>query len=171
VLALPTLVRFETPFGFTVPTQLAFVPLLFSMPVALVPVATVLALGLTRAVDVVRGKLQPSRLFHTIGNAWFSVGPAAVFAIAGVAPSDAGPGLLFAALAAQFGVDIAFSVLRDAIGRGASLVQQLSEMWVYVVDAALSGIGLAVARVSRHKTSSSTSCGPSNRPCLTTRTA
>src|ERR1700759_795207 len=40
VLALAALVRFETPFGFTVPTQLAFVPLVFSMPVSLVPWAT-----------------------------------------------------------------------------------------------------------------------------------
>src|ERR1700710_751152 len=35
VLALATRVRFDLPLGFTVPTQLAFVPLLFAMPVAL----------------------------------------------------------------------------------------------------------------------------------------
>src|SRR5436305_4774433 len=146
VPALAALVRFESPFGFTVPTQLAFVPLLFSVPVALVPVATVAALGLARLPDVLRGKLRPSRLIHTIGNAWFAIGPAAVFVISGVAPAKAGPALLLAALGAQFLVDFVFSVLRDAIGRGASLVQQLSEVWVYAIDAALSGIGLAVAK-------------------------
>ncbi|MGO9901166.1 MAG: hypothetical protein ACLP0J_16065, partial [Solirubrobacteraceae bacterium] len=39
VLAVATRVRFDMPFGFTVPTQLAFVPLLFAMPVVLVPIA------------------------------------------------------------------------------------------------------------------------------------
>ena len=34
VLALSALVRFDTPFGFTVPIQLAFVPLVFAMPAA-----------------------------------------------------------------------------------------------------------------------------------------
>ncbi len=37
VLALAARISFETPLGFTVPTQLAFVPLLFTMPVTLVP--------------------------------------------------------------------------------------------------------------------------------------
>jgi hypothetical protein len=32
VLALATRVRFDIPLGFTVPTQVAFVPLLFAMP-------------------------------------------------------------------------------------------------------------------------------------------
>src|SRR5581483_8972739 len=32
VVAVAALVRFETPFGYTIPTQLAFVPLVFSMP-------------------------------------------------------------------------------------------------------------------------------------------
>src|SRR5436305_1435498 len=57
VLALAALVRFETPFGFTVPTQLAFVPLVFSMPMALVPVATLIALALARLWDVFRDGL------------------------------------------------------------------------------------------------------------------
>src|SRR5690349_14234313 len=39
VLVLATMVRFETPLGFTAPVELAFVPLLFSLPVALVPIA------------------------------------------------------------------------------------------------------------------------------------
>ena len=44
VLALATLVEFDTPFGFTVPTQLAFVPLVFAVPLAIVPLAVVAAL-------------------------------------------------------------------------------------------------------------------------------
>ncbi len=39
VMAVASVVRFDTPFGFTAATQLAFVPLLFAMPVAVVPLA------------------------------------------------------------------------------------------------------------------------------------
>src|SRR5579859_3181137 len=39
LLALSTRVEFDTPFGCTVATQLAFVPLLFALPVSLVPLA------------------------------------------------------------------------------------------------------------------------------------
>jgi hypothetical protein len=37
VLAIASRVRFEVVFGFTVPTQLAFVPLVFAMPAAMTP--------------------------------------------------------------------------------------------------------------------------------------
>src|ERR1700728_3003851 len=39
ILVVALRVRIDTPCGFTVPTQLAFVPLLFAMPVTLVPIA------------------------------------------------------------------------------------------------------------------------------------
>jgi len=146
VLALAVLVRFETPFGFTIPTQLPFVPLLFAMPVALVPIATVLALGTARLPDVLRGDLRASRLLHVAGNAWFAIGPAAVFAIAGVEPRNAGPALLVAALTGQFLVDFLVCTLRVSVGRGASLSPQLRETWVYGIDAALAGVGLEVAK-------------------------
>src|SRR5438309_7351039 len=80
VLVLATMVRFETPFGFTAPVELAFVPLLFSLPVALVPIAVALALTLARLPDVLKGDVTPIRLLHTPANAWFAVGPCAVLA-------------------------------------------------------------------------------------------
>ena len=46
VLALATRVHFHVASGFTVPTQLAFVPLVFAVPVAVAPVAVVLSLTL-----------------------------------------------------------------------------------------------------------------------------
>jgi putative nucleotidyltransferase with HDIG domain len=145
VLALATRVRFDMPFGFTVPTQLAFVPLLFAMPPALVPVGVVVALLISSLPDVVRGRCKPSRLLLMVGNSWFAIGPAAVFAISGTAPRQAGVGLLLVALAAQFIADFAASTLRFAVGRGAGLAEQLGESWVYAIDAGLSGIGLVIA--------------------------
>src|ERR1039457_3688982 len=145
VLVLAGRVRIDTPFGWTLPTQLAFVPLLFAMPAALVPLAVVAAMTIARLPDIVTGKMRLSRLVQAIPNAWFAVGPVAVFAIAGVSADKATPALLIAALAAQFIVDFTASGLRYAIGRGATLVELLSDSWVYVVDAALSGVALLAA--------------------------
>ena len=148
VLILATMVRFETPFGFTAPIQLALVPLLFALPVALVPVAVALALTIARVPDVLKGRVSPIRLLHTPANAWFAVGPCIVFAAAGVAPGDAGAGVLIGALAAQFAVDFIVLGLRLTIERAASLASQIRESWVYGIDAALAAPGLVVAEES-----------------------
>jgi putative nucleotidyltransferase with HDIG domain len=151
VLALATRVPFHVASGFTVPTQLAFVPLLFAVPPALVPPAVVAALALARLPQVITGDARPSRLAHCIGNSWFAIGPAAVFAITGTSPIDAAAGLLLGALAAQFAGDFMASTVREMIESGASIREQLGETWVYAVDAALSPVALAVAyEIDRH---------------------
>ena len=68
VMAVASVVRFDTPLGFTAATQLAFVPLLFAMPVAVVPLAVLLALLLAGGFEVWRGNLRPLRLLLTPGN-------------------------------------------------------------------------------------------------------
>jgi putative nucleotidyltransferase with HDIG domain len=146
VMVLATRVRFDTPFGFTVATQLAFVPLLFAMPVAIIPVAVPIVLMVARLPEVLAGTHRPSRLLKEISNSWFAIGPVAVFALADIKPADAGPVLLVGALMAQCGVDFAVSSLRDAVERTASFVSQLRETWVYAVDAALSIIAVFVAQ-------------------------
>jgi signal transduction histidine kinase/CheY-like chemotaxis protein len=145
VLVLAIRIRIDTPFGATVPTQLAFIPLLFAMPLALVPISVVAAMIAARLPDILGGKVRPSRLLQAGANSWFAIGPVAVFAIANVHPDDATPVLLIVALGAQFAVDFASSALRFCLGRGATLRAQVSETWVYVVDAALSGVALLSA--------------------------
>ncbi|MGH2888683.1 MAG: HD-GYP domain-containing protein [Solirubrobacteraceae bacterium] len=145
VTVLATRVVFETPFGFTVATQLAFVPLIFALPVALAPLAVAVAMLAARVPDVVAGRAGIGALVRTPANAWFAVGPALVFALAGTRPDRAGAPLLAAALAAQFCVDFAVSAVRCRIAREADLRSQLRDSWVYGIDAALSGVGLAVA--------------------------
>jgi putative nucleotidyltransferase with HDIG domain len=150
VLALSMLVRFELPLGFTVPAQLAFVPLLFVVPPALVPPAAVLAFVLAGLPQVVQRRMRAGRLLHSIGNSWFAIGPAAVFAIAGVAPWKAGAGLLLLALGAQFAGDLLASVIRHRVGEETGLREQLGETaWVYGVDACLSPVALAIAEQVR----------------------
>jgi putative nucleotidyltransferase with HDIG domain len=140
------MVHFDTPFGYTVPTQIAFVPLVFVVPPAIVPLAVVPALAVGTLKEVVAGEVSPGRVLFTPGNAWFAIGPAFVFALANVEPRDAALPVLLAALGAQFLVDFAASTIRYALARGASLPAQVRESWwVYLVDAALSGVGFLAA--------------------------
>jgi len=146
MLVLATRVRFDTPFGCTAATQLAFVPLLFAMPLAIIPITVPPALAIARLPDVVAGKIRPGRLVEAVGNSWFAIGPVAVFALANTEPGNAGPALLLGALAAQFVLDFAASALRFWIDRGARFAAQLrGDAWVYGIDAALSVIALAAA--------------------------
>jgi HD-GYP domain-containing protein (c-di-GMP phosphodiesterase class II) len=145
VLVAATMVSFDTPFGFTVLTQVAFIPLLFVVPPAVVPIVVAASLAIVKLPGIVRGEIPAARLLGAPGNSWFALGPAAVFAISETAPADAGAGLLIAALAAEFALDFLVSSLRYSFSWSASLKIQLRETWVYGIDAALSGIGLVVA--------------------------
>ena len=145
LLAIAARVEFDTPFGFTVATQLAYVPLVFALPTSLVPPAVVLGLFLAELPEVRKGTTRPARLVMKIGNAWFAVGPAAVFAIADTAPRYAWPLLLISALAAQFLVDNVVAAARFWISHSASPRELLRSGWIYLIDLSLCGVGLAVA--------------------------
>ena len=54
-------VRFDVGAGFTVPTQAVFVPMLFALPVAVVPLLVALSLALGMAPGVLRGNVPVSR--------------------------------------------------------------------------------------------------------------
>jgi HD-GYP domain-containing protein (c-di-GMP phosphodiesterase class II) len=145
-LAVALRVEFDIGSGITVPSQLAFIPLLFAVPPALVPVAVVVAWAAAKLPDVLRGDLRPIRLLAIFGNAWFAIGPALVFAIAAPeSAQDATAALLLAALAAQFALDFGASSLREALVHGTTLGEQVQETWVYAVDVALTPVGLMAA--------------------------
>ncbi|HEY1457032.1 MAG TPA: HD-GYP domain-containing protein [Solirubrobacteraceae bacterium] len=145
-IALAGHIQVHTGTGFTVPTQVVFVPMLFAVPVTLVPVLVAAALALSMTPAVLRGRLAATRLLTAPVNAWFSLGPAIVLALAHDRRPDAHLGLLGAALAAQFVCDFAANTARERLRRGISigeLVKELRE--VYVIDLALAPLGLAVA--------------------------
>jgi putative nucleotidyltransferase with HDIG domain len=144
VFAVASRIRFDSVYGFTVPTQLAFVPLIFAMPVNWLPVAVAAGLMLARIPDVVAGEMRPSRMVHVLGNSWFAIGPALVLSIAGTDSANASAAVLVAALAAQFVGDFCASAARDMIGSGATVREQFGEVWVYGVDLALTPVALAV---------------------------
>jgi putative nucleotidyltransferase with HDIG domain len=135
--------EFVTDNGFAVPTQLTFVPLLFALPAPLVLVAVPAAWALAKLPAVLRGELRAVRLVSVIRNSWFAVGPVVVLVAAGATtPESSSMALLAGALLAQFACDFVASALREALLRGATLREQVREVWVYAVDAALAPVGL-----------------------------
>jgi HD-GYP domain-containing protein (c-di-GMP phosphodiesterase class II) len=139
-------VEFDMSGGFAVPTQLAFIPMLFVVPASLLPLAVGLAWLLTRLPDVIGGRLSPERLWVTVGNGWLSMGPALLLIVAGAHDAgDAGLALLIAALLAQFAMDALLSAFREALVHARTLREQLQELRpVAVTDAALTPVGLLI---------------------------
>jgi putative nucleotidyltransferase with HDIG domain len=151
VMCVASRVQFDTPFGFTVATQLAFVPLLFAIPVVLVPIVVPAMMILARIPEIRRHEQHPARLVKVIVNSWFVLGPVAVFALSGIRPAAAGGVTLVLALLAQFAVDIVVSTLRLSLEREATIMAQLRDSWIYAVDVALAIVGLVFAdAIGRH---------------------
>ena len=147
--ALVSRVRFETGSGSAIPTQLVLVPMLFALPIGLVPatVATgfVLGLGWRRSTLT-----DPSRLLPLVANAVHAFGPALVVATAGGLPLrwSAWP-VYLAALGAQLVLDLANAMGSD-LGGEIDLRTLLGFAGIaYAVDAALAPIALLVAFATR----------------------
>jgi hypothetical protein len=138
---------FEVGAGFSIPTELMLVPMLFILPLGLVPVCVAGAILLARIVDGARRALHVERTLLGLADAWHVVGPVAVLATAGeTAPRIGHWPLYVAALAAQFLVDFAAAAVRGRVALGIAPHQQLrSFMPVWLMDSALAPIGLAVA--------------------------
>jgi putative nucleotidyltransferase with HDIG domain len=149
VLAAAVLGRldFETGSGYTVPTQLVFVPMLFVLPPAIVPLAAAVALTLDRIPDVVTGRRHPQRLVMALGDAWFAVGPALIFVLADLdAPRLADWPWYLLALLAQFGGDFLSAAVRERVGHHLALKQMVTDLReVWFVDLLLSMAGLLAA--------------------------
>jgi putative nucleotidyltransferase with HDIG domain len=145
--------EFEIASGFASPTQLVFIPMLFALPPAIVPPAFAAALVLDRIPAVLAGRAHPELLLTALGNAWFAIGPAVVFAVAGLdEPALADWPVYLLALAAQFAGDLAGSLARVGLGRGIAPAQQLRSIgpkWLF--DLLLSPIGLLAAFATREQ--------------------
>jgi putative nucleotidyltransferase with HDIG domain len=146
-LAIVQRVDFEVGSGYTVPTQLVFVPMLFLLPAGVIPSAVAIAMVIDRLPDVLRGRVHQERLVVSVSDAWFSVGPALVFLIANAGPPSAGDWPLYlTALVAQFVFDGAASWVRAGAGLGNDVIAHVRELRiVWTVDALLAPIGLLAA--------------------------
>ena len=143
--ALYSRVEFQIGPGAAVPTQLAFVPMLFTLPLDLVAPAVAAGFLLGAAPDHLRRRIPFERSLHYLANSWHALGAAIVLALLG--EPSAGP-VLAVALIAQFGVEF---VTAGALIRAANPVRLRDfaslMSWVFLVDAALAPVGLALAVV------------------------
>lgn len=148
--ALAARVEFEVGPGFAVPTEIVFVPMLFLLPVGVVPLCVALGFVLCAAVDVVRGKVHGERALLEVFSAWHSLGPAVVLAAAGEPdPTWSVLPVLGLALGAQFALDFASSAARARYAFGVPAREQLhATAPVYLVDLALAPAGFLVAVVA-----------------------
>lgn len=149
VYAIASRVKFEVGPCYTVPTQLVFVPMLFALPPAAVPLFVALGNVLGDVPDHVRGR-HPTRVLISVGDAWYAMGPALVFLAAGVDDPRLGDWPIYvAALAAQFAFDVLSTTPREWYELGVSPRSQLqSAGWTFAIDALLSPIGLLAAIVA-----------------------
>jgi HD-GYP domain-containing protein (c-di-GMP phosphodiesterase class II) len=143
-------VEFEVGIGSAIPTQLVLVPMLFAMPIGVVPLAVASAFLLRTMWTRPLPLRDPARVLPAVSTAAHALGPALVLALAGGLPLrwSAWP-IYVAALLGQFGFDLAHSLISGRAHRVGSR-QILGFVWlVYSVDIALAPIGLAVAVSTR----------------------
>jgi HD-GYP domain-containing protein (c-di-GMP phosphodiesterase class II) len=98
-----------------------------------------------------RGDLHPQRVALSLGDAAHAIPPAILLAFAGPAePSWSAVPIYVAALAAQFGGDLAISALRDwfVVGLGADLALPLLA-WTWLTDSMLFSVGLLAGLAAR----------------------
>jgi HD-GYP domain-containing protein (c-di-GMP phosphodiesterase class II) len=150
LFAIGSRVLFEIGTGSVLPTQLILVPMLFALPVGVVP--GLVAIGKVIGALTKRGTpVSINRVILPLANGAQTVGPTLVLGLCGGLPLrwSAWP-IYIAALAAQFAVDFA--------GAGATILYAYGATWrtlvrsmglVVVVDGALAPIGLAIAFATR----------------------
>ena len=151
--AAATQVRFDIAGGITVPIQVVFVPMLLAIPAALTPLLLMAAWAAGMLPAVLAGRLAPSRLLTAPGNSWFALGPALVLVLSGDHHPIDHPAVLALALSAQFAGDFLSNLLRERLRGGPKARELANEVArIYLMDLALSPVGLAVAfATSQHR--------------------
>src|SRR5688572_7901393 len=144
--AIAARIELDVGAGYTVPTQLVFVPMLLLLPTPWVPLLVAAGWCLAKLPDALRGAIPFERVMLGIGNSWFALGPALVL----VAFDAQLPGwdhwhVYLLALAAQFAGDLVAAAIRE--GPRASMALELMS-GVYPIDVMLSGPALLAAFAS-----------------------
>ena len=145
--AVATRVEFRIASGWTDPSQIVFVPMLFLLPTNAVPLLVAGALLLARIPDYVNRDVHIGRAWLRIADAWYSIWPALVLLIAGATNPDWSDWPVYVlALVCQFGFDALTTTARVSYGLGVPRRTVLEELArIDAVDALLSPVGLLVA--------------------------
>jgi hypothetical protein len=147
-LAAARRVQFQAGAGFTTPSQLIFVPMLFAVPLEAVPALVVAGNAIGGAPEYLRRQRPPHKLILNLNDAWYVFGPVVVLAAAGAQTPDWGDWPVYvAALAAQWAVDLGAGAAREWVALGARPGAMLLRVlpWIWLIDALLSPAGLLAA--------------------------
>ncbi len=133
--------------GGAMPTQLLMVPMLFLMPVTIVPALVAGGLLLAAGIEVLRGRSHAERMVTATGDAWHAVGSSMVFVFFGEPGLDPSWWPVIAGgLLAQCATDLLTATAREWLGRGLAPVLQLRVIGsVHLIDACLTPVGLMAA--------------------------
>jgi diguanylate cyclase (GGDEF)-like protein len=140
--ALASRVEFEVGPGSAVPIQLVFVPMLFVLPLPVVPLCVAAGYLLGALPEYLADRIHPARGLVLLSSSWFAVGPVLV-----LSTWSSRAAVLVAALASQFLFDGVSSLLRERLAFGHSPRALVSSFaWIWSVDALLAPVGLLAAR-------------------------
>ncbi len=148
--------RVEFPVGsaYTWPAQLVFIPMLFLLPLRLVPVIATGIMLLDLAPSLVAPATLSQRVARVavrVGDSWYTIGPVAVLLL--FSDQDFAwrhwPVYLLA-FAAQITLDLASGLVRTWFADGIVPWAQSQMVWLYLTDAALSCAGLQLAGATVH---------------------
>jgi HD-GYP domain-containing protein (c-di-GMP phosphodiesterase class II) len=136
--------KFDFADGYTVPTELVLVPMLFLLPTPAVPLVVSASWTLGRLLDYASGATSARRALHVFGDCWHAIGPSLVIVLAGAQVFSWEEWPVYAlALLAQFAFDLAATATRIwLIERKAPRVELRQIAPVYALDAALAPVGL-----------------------------
>src|SRR3954447_12864352 len=148
--ALACRVTFEIGIGSAIPTQLILVPMLFALPIGVVPAVVALGLVLQTLADRPWPLRRPERVFPLFASAAHALGPVLVIAYVGGLPLrwSAWP-IYLASLLAQFAFDYGNALLNVTANKVSIRTVTPFMRLIYLVDAMLAPIGLAVAFATR----------------------
>jgi HD-GYP domain-containing protein (c-di-GMP phosphodiesterase class II) len=162
VYALAATVEFEVGAGSAVPTQLVLVPMLFLVPLGLVPACVVAGLLVADMPRYIKREAHLERAVPLVMSAWYAAGPVIVLASFGATkPTLSHWYVYLLALLCQFAIDFAVSTMRPWYAFGTPPLSQVSPMAsAWAVDTALAPIGLFIAIVAAQHRYAYLACVP-----------
>lgn len=139
-------ISFPISVALAIPTQLFLWPLLMLGPPELVPLIVFVSLAVAASFAALQSGKRPPSVFIDGGNALYSIGPAAVFVLAGAPGTEASALIIVLALASQIGLDATASWLGErSLTGGASRFPVRPYALVWLVDVLLTPIGVIAA--------------------------
>jgi HD-GYP domain-containing protein (c-di-GMP phosphodiesterase class II) len=146
--AIVSNVEFEIGNGYAVPETLVFVPMLFMVPLSLVPPMVGLGIVLAGIPRWRRREATTERVLVGVADAWFAFAPVIVLQVAGAAadPNVQHVETYLLAFAGQVLVGTAAAALKEGLGHGVPVDEAVKgALWSYHIDAILWPLGLMVA--------------------------